>query len=116
MVVDDNERLRTVVRDVLQPAADLRVVGLASSGAEALRLAAEVAPDVVVMDLSMPNMDGVEATRHLVSRYPGLRIVVLTGSLERVHEAFAAGATAHLLKESPACELETRIREAVASR
>ena len=100
LVVDDQELVRAGFRMILERAG-LEVVGEGVDGVEAVRLAAELAPDVVLMDIRMPRMDGIEATRQIVSRRPETRVVALTtfDLDEYVYEAVRAGASGFLLKD-----------------
>src|SRR5262249_17921048 len=90
--------VRAGLAGLLDSADDLQVVGQAADGQQAIELAAELAPDVVLMDLSMPVMDGVEATRRLLAENPAAKVVVLTSFSDqpRVADALAAGAGGHL--------------------
>jgi DNA-binding NarL/FixJ family response regulator len=101
-LVDDHELFRRGLHDLLSERG-LEVVGEASDGEEAVRLAAGAIPDVVLMDVSMPGMGGVEATRRIREATPHTRIVMLTVSAdeEDVNEAILAGASGYLLKDSP---------------
>jgi DNA-binding NarL/FixJ family response regulator len=100
LLVDDHQLLRQAVRRALEDAG-LEVVAEAGDGSEAVRLAADIAPDVVVMDVSMPVLDGVEATRRIHAASPDLPIVVLTmhGEESQRREAIEAGATGFLTKD-----------------
>jgi DNA-binding NarL/FixJ family response regulator len=100
LVVDDQELVRAGFRMILERSG-LDVVGEAGDGVEAVRLADEHAPDVILMDVRMPRMDGIEATRQIVARSPSARIVVLTtfDLDEYVYEAVRAGASGFLLKD-----------------
>jgi DNA-binding NarL/FixJ family response regulator len=110
LLVDDHQ----LVRAGLSALVDLTVVGQAADGREAVRSALVLRPDVVLMDLSMPVLDGVEATRQLVAGIPGVRIVVLTSFSDkgRVAEALAAGAIGYLLKDCEPDQLLSAIRSA----
>lgn len=116
LIVDDHALIREWGRDYLQTRADISVVGTAASGEEALRLAAEHAPDVALMDLIMPGMDGVEATRLLTAVSPNTRVVVLTSyhDDEHVFPAIRAGAFSYVLKEVGAGDLADAVRKAAA--
>ena len=102
MIVDDHSIVRVGLAEVLKQSGDFEVVGYASDGQEAVNLAAELLPDVVLMDVLMPNKDGVEACREIMESSPGTRVVILTASTEEdaVVEAMAAGATGYLQKET----------------
>ena len=114
MLVDDHAIVRGGVRAYLETQSDLDVVGEASSGAEAVKLAAELVPDVVLMDLVMPEMDGVEATWRLRQVSPRSNVVVLTSYHEDSHifPAIKAGALSYLLKDIAPDELADAIRAA----
>jgi two-component system invasion response regulator UvrY len=111
-LVDDHELVRTGIRHILQRAPDIDVVGEAASGAEALALAAELQPDVVLMDLRMPGMGGIEATRQLLKQLPRVRVIALTMVEDAPFPAriSAAGARGYLTKGGPAEEMLTAIR------
>jgi DNA-binding NarL/FixJ family response regulator len=116
LLVDDQPLLRVGFRMVLESQEDLTVVGEAGDGAEAVRLTAELEPDVVLMDVRMPELDGIEATRRIVASGSRSRVVVLT-TFDLDEYAFAAlraGASGFLLKDVPPGDLLTGIR-AVAS-
>jgi DNA-binding NarL/FixJ family response regulator len=114
LLVDDHQLVRAGLQALLDTAADLEVVGQAADGEEALRLASELHPDVVLMDLSMPVLDGVEATRRLLKEQPDARVVVLTSfsESERVTEALSAGAIGYQLKDSDPQDLMAAVRAA----
>lgn len=108
LLVDDQELVRAGLRTILESGGDIRVVGEAADGAAAVDAVARVKPDVVLMDIRMPRMDGVEATR----RIAGTRIVILTtfDHDEYVVEALRAGASGFLVKDAPAEELLRAVR------
>jgi DNA-binding NarL/FixJ family response regulator len=112
LVVDDHPVMRAGLQCMLDTAPDLTVVGTAADGTEAVRLAAELEPDVVLMDLSMPGMDGLAATRLVVRLDPAPKVVVLTstGAAVTVREAFAAGAVGYLLKDMAPASLIAALR------
>ena len=116
LLVDDHEMVRRGVRDFLETQGDITVVAEAGSGEEAVRLAAEHAPDVALMDLIMPGMDGVEATRRLTTRSPRTSVVMLTSyhDDEHVFPAIRAGALSYVLKEIGPGELADAVRKAAA--
>jgi len=113
LLVDDHDLFRTGLRNLLEEQG-VEVVGEASAGGEAVQLVGELAPDVVVMDLNMPGMNGVEATRRIAGIAPLTRVVVLTISdLDGdVMDAIFAGACGYLLKDSSIQDLMTGIRAA----
>lgn len=114
LIVDDHELVREGVRTFLQRMGDIQVVGEASSGAEGVRLAADLAPDVALMDLVMPEMDGVEATRQLKRASPSTQVIVLTSFDDEEHilPAIRAGALSYILKQVGANELVDAVRKA----
>ena len=118
LVVDDQELLRSAFRAVIDAEDDMEVVGEAAEGAEAVRLASSASPDVVVMDVRMPVMDGIEATRRITSERPDgpPRVLVLTtfDLDEYVFEAMRAGASGFVLKSRPLEELLSGIRVVAA--
>jgi DNA-binding NarL/FixJ family response regulator len=116
LLVDDQPLLRMGFRMVLESQDDLSVVGEAADGAEAVRLTAELSPDVVLMDVRMPNVDGIEATRRIVAAGSASRVLILTTfDLDRyTYAALRAGASGFLLKDVPPGDLLSAIR-AVAS-
>jgi DNA-binding NarL/FixJ family response regulator len=101
LIVDDQALIRTGIQSLLVRKPDIEVVGQASSGAEALRLVHELQPDVVLMDVIMPGMDGVEATRHLAGRGSPPAVIILTTFRddEYILRGLAAGARGYLLKD-----------------
>ena len=118
MVVDDHAVVRGGLAKFLTVHPDLHLVGEAESGEEAVLLAQRLRPDVVLMDLKMPGMDGVAATRLLREKCPGCRVIVLTSFAEdgMVQGALQAGAIGYLLKNVAADELAAAIRSAYVGR
>lgn len=112
MIVDDHEMVRRGAAGYLEAQEDVHVIAEAESGEEALELALEHVPDVVLMDLVMPGMDGVEATRKLKDLSPRTQIIILTSYHEDEHifPALQAGAISYLLKDVKAAELVEAIR------
>lgn len=115
VVADDHAAFRRQIREVLDELADVVVVGEAPDGASALRLARELTPDLVIMDLHMPRMDGAAATAEIVKLDEPPRVVVLTASStsDDVLKAISAGAVGYLLKGAPPDEISTAVRAAV---
>ena len=115
MIVDDHSVVRVGLKQVLEQTGEFEVVGQARDGEEAVRLAAEVSPDVVVMDVMMPKKDGVEACREIMGTAPKTRVIILTASTEKdaVVEAVAAGATGYLQKETGLDRLLSTVRDVV---
>ncbi|RJQ11677.1 MAG: DNA-binding response regulator [Bacillota bacterium] len=114
LLVDDHEIVRRGLRSYLETEKDFAVVGEAGDGDEAVRLAGELKPDVILMDLVMPKVDGVEATRRLIEADPKACIVVLTSYTDdnKVLPALKAGARSYILKDVAAEELGECIRRA----
>lgn len=115
LIVDDHEVVRNGIRSYLSTLSDFQVVGEADSGEEAIKLVAELIPDVVLMDLIMPGMDGVETTRELKKISPRTQVVVLTSYHEDVHifPALKAGAISYILKDMKMEKLVETIHRAV---
>ncbi|WP_037682108.1 response regulator transcription factor [Streptomyces griseus] len=114
LIVDDHPVVRFGLRGMLEAYDDLRVVGEAGSGDEAIVLAAAMRPDVVLMDLRMPGTDGATATARIRQEHPGIRVLVLTtyeGDAD-ILPAIEAGATGYLLKDTPIGTLTDAIRAA----
>ena len=114
MVVDDHEIVRVGLKQVLDLSGEFEVVGQAADGEEAVRVAAEVSPDLVLMDVIMPRKDGVEACREIMESAPDVRVVMLTASNaeDAVVESVAAGASGYLLKETDMEQLLSALRSA----
>ena len=114
LIADDHEVVRQGIRAFLSAQPDLEVVGEAGSGAEAIRLAGELVPDVVLMDLLMPGMDGIEATRQIKKTSPRTQVVVLTSFHEDEHvfPALRAGAISYLLKDVKMEDMAGAVRRA----
>jgi DNA-binding NarL/FixJ family response regulator len=114
LIVDDHQMVRWGIRTFLEKQGDIEVVGEAASGEEALRLVADLAPDVALVDLLMPGMDGIEVTRRIKERSPRTQVIVLTSYHEDEHifPAILAGALSYLLKDVGAGELADAIRKA----
>jgi len=116
LIVDDHPLVRAGLAGLITSAADLELVGEAGGGEAAVALADELRPEVILMDLSMPGMDGVEATRLVTARHPAMAVVVLTSFRDhaRVVDAVRAGAVGYLLKDCEPAELLAGIRSAAA--
>jgi NarL family two-component system response regulator YdfI len=114
LIADDHLVVREGLRTILEVAGDIELVGEATDGAEAVRLAGELAPDVVLMDLRMPNVDGIEAIRQIKARYPDLEVVILTtyDDDQDIVQGLRAGARGYLLKDSGREALFDAIRAA----
>ncbi|MGA8112234.1 MAG: response regulator transcription factor, partial [Actinocatenispora sp.] len=116
LVVDDQTVVREGLATMLGLLPDLTVVATATGGADALRLVAEHRPDVVLMDLHMPGMDGVEATRRIRAEHPGTRVVVLTtyADDQSILAGLRAGALGYLTKDAGRDEIARAAHAAVA--
>ncbi len=118
LIVDDHAMVRQGLRTFLElqdgGALPIEVAGEAINGLEAVELASHLQPDIVLLDLVMPEMDGIQATSHIIECSPGSRVIILTsfGDEERVLPAIRAGAQGYLLKDIPPAELVQAIREA----
>lgn len=114
MLIDDHRVVRQGLRDFLELQEDIEIVGEASSGEEGAQLARELLPDVVLMDLVMPGIDGVETTRRIKAGSPSTRVIVLTSFADddKVFPAIKAGAISYLLKDISPEELAHAIRAA----
>jgi NarL family two-component system response regulator LiaR len=113
LLVDDHAIVRKGIAALLATESDFEVVGEASDGAEAVAKAQALRPDVVLMDLVMPKIDGIEATRQITSQVDGVRVLVLTSFVadDKVFPAIKAGALGYLLKDSGPLELLQSIRQ-----
>ena len=113
MLVDDHEIMRDGLREVLQGAGDFEVVGEAGDGAAAVRVAQNLNPDVIVMDVMMPLKNGIDACREITEMLPDTRVLMLTAASEEdaVMEAVAAGATGYLQKYSGKDRLLNTVRD-----
>ena len=102
LLVDDHQIFRQGLQSLINSSGVAQVIGLAGDGAEAVRLAGVLQPELVVMDLTMPIMNGIDATREIKKQYPGTKILVLSMENDRffVVEAIKAGATGYLLKDA----------------
>ena len=116
LIADDQALVRTGFRMILNAEPDLEVIGEAANGREALQMALEHRPDVVLMDIRMPELDGIEATRRLTARDQRTRVLMLTtfDLNEYVYEALRAGASGFLLKDVPAEQLAAGVRVVAA--
>jgi DNA-binding NarL/FixJ family response regulator len=115
LVVDDQRLVRTGFRVILDSEPDITVVGEAGDGAEAVKLNRELRPDVVLMDVRMPNIDGIEAARRIIASSPA-RVLILTtfDADEYVYGALHSGASGFMLKDAPPDQLVAAVRAAAA--
>ncbi len=112
LVVDDHMVVRSGLEQLLATTDDIELVGTASNGNEAIAAVASLQPDVVLMDLSMPELDGVEATRRITADHPSSRVLVLTSFSDqtRILDALSAGADGYLLKHAEPDDIADAIR------
>src|SRR5579859_44944 len=118
LLADDQSLIRTGLQSLLNRKPDLEVVGQAGNGAEALTLVAALDPDVVLMDIRMPVMDGIEATRRLVAGHARAGVIILTtfDDAENVFAALVAGARGYVLKDTDHKDLADAVRAVAAGR
>ncbi len=112
LFVDDHEMVRIGVSAYLSAQSDIDVIGEADNGLKAVELAMELRPDIILMDLVMPEMDGIEATKRIIEKWPEAKIIIVTSFLddEKVYPALEAGATSYMLKTSKASEIARAVR------
>ncbi|MFS0820458.1 response regulator [Bacillus sp. 1P02SD] len=113
LFVDDHEMVRIGVSSYLSAQPDIEVVGEADDGKIAVELALELRPDIILMDLVMKEMDGIEATRRIIESWPEAKIIIVTSFIddEKVYPALEAGATSYMLKTSKASEIAEAVRK-----
>ncbi len=116
LLVDDHQVLREGLRSLLEKQADTEVVGDAGDGRAALQLVRDLRPDIVIMDVNMPGMDGIDATRLIVRDYPQTKVLALSMYLRKVFvaEMFKCGASGYLLKENAFAEVVQAVRTILA--
>lgn len=112
ILVDDHRILREGIKNILEDTSDIQVVAEADNGRDAVRLARELHPDIVIMDIAMPDLNGIEATKMITRDTPGIRIIALSMHSDKhyINGIFQAGASGYLLKHSAAKELIEAIR------
>jgi len=112
LLVDDHEMVRIGVGAYLSAQTDIHVIAEASNGQQAVELGLQLRPDIILMDLVMEEMDGIEATKQLIKQWPEAKVIIVTSFLddEKVYPALEAGATSYLLKTSKAGEIAAAIR------
>jgi two-component system, NarL family, response regulator LiaR len=112
LFVDDHEMVRIGVSSYLSAQPDIEVVGEADDGKKGVELAIELRPDIILMDLVMKEMDGIEATRQIIEQWPEAKVIIVTSFIddEKVYPALEAGATSYMLKTSKAGEIANAVR------
>lgn len=116
VLADDHALVRDGLRALLEAHADLQVVAVAATGREAVRLAQHHHPAVIILDIAMPDLNGIEAARHIADACPDTQIIVLSmhSSSEHIYQALQAGARGYLMKESAGAEVATAVRAVYA--
>jgi DNA-binding NarL/FixJ family response regulator len=116
LLAEDHKIVREGTRQLLEQSGDMRVVGEAADGLEAVRLAAKMQPDVIIMDVRLPRLNGIEATRTITTRYPKIKVLILSAYDDDnyVFPLLEAGASGYLLKTSSGAELAEAIRQVSA--
>lgn len=107
LLVDDHQLVREGLKILIESSDNIRVIGEASDGRSAIRMLRDLEPDVIVMDISMKGLNGIEATRQISEMYPACKVLILSmhATAEYIHQAFKAGASGYLLKESAGQEV-----------
>jgi DNA-binding NarL/FixJ family response regulator len=116
LLADDHGVLRDGVQRLLEAHSDIKVVSMVSDGGQAVQAATRLQPDVVVMDITMPGLNGIDATRAMIEKLPNVGVVMLSmhSTVELVRQALLAGARGYLLKESAGLEVEKAVRAVAA--
>jgi len=112
LIVDDHKMLRQALKDLLQPEPDFRVIGEAGNSEQAFELAEKLFPDVIIMDVNLGEIDGVSATRRILSKHPHIKVIGLSMHNEKsiIDAMYQAGAVAYLTKTVPSEELIASVR------
>ena len=118
LLVDDHQILRDGLRNIIQKKSNLNIVGEASNGREAIKLCAKLKPDVVITDISMDGLNGIEATRQIVKDYPEIKVIGLSMHANKkfIQSMFKAGGYGYLLKDGDSDELITTINAVIQNR
>jgi DNA-binding NarL/FixJ family response regulator len=118
LIADDHQMMRECLRAMIEKEPDMTVIGETQDGLTTVDLARKLAPDVVVMDVSMPDLNGIEATRKIIKTNPNLKVVALSGHIDQhfVREMFTAGAVAYIHKQGASDELIRAIRDVMAGK
>lgn len=112
LLVDNHKILRDGICSILKGYPDMEVIGEAANGITALRLAEELSPDIVIMDISMPDLNGIDATRRIIAKHRKIKVIALSMHHDKqfISEIFKAGASGYLLKDCAFDELEHAVR------
>lgn len=118
LVCDDQELIRARVREILKAVPSIEIVGEAADGRAAVAMALELKPDVILMDVSMPQLNGIDTTRQILSRSPGIRVLAYSveSDAETIRQMFAAGARGYLIKTGDPVELVVALRRVAAGK
>lgn len=118
LIADDHQMMRESLKAMIEKEPDMTVIGETQDGLTTVDLARKLAPDVVVMDVSMPDLNGIEATRKIIKTNPNLKVVALSGHIDQhfVREMFTAGAVAYIHKQGASDELIRAIRDVMAGK
>ncbi len=118
LLADDHKIVRDGLRTLLDKNAEVRVVGEAENGRTAVQLAKKLAPDIVILDVAMPDLNGIEAARQIIAECPGVKVIAVSMHSDRrfVAEMLKAGASAYLSKDYAFDELETAIRAVISGK
>lgn len=116
LLVDDHEMVRLGVRTYLSTQTDIDVIGEADSGKDAITKAVDLRPDIILMDIVMDQMDGIEATRQIINEWPAAKVLMMTSFIDddKVYPALEAGATSYVLKTTKASDMAEAIRRTYA--
>lgn len=118
LLADDHQIVRAGLRNLLEKESDMKVIAEAKNGRETVRLTTELSPDIVIMDIGMPELNGMEATGQIIKEKPGTRVIALSMHSDKqyVTGMFRAGASGYLLKDCPVSELVNAIRTVYSGR
>jgi len=118
IIADDHQIVRNGLRSLIEKEHDIDVIAEAGNGREAVRIALEMAPEVVIMDIAMPDLNGIEATRQIIAALPGTKVIALSMHADKryVMEMLKAGASGYILKDNAYEELASAIRTAMGNR